>query len=472
MVDNELCFRSAIDLAKDIREKTLSPVEVVQNALCKIEEINPRLNGFCFVYADEAIDRARGAEHDVLTGKLVGPLHGVPFAIKDFTPTSGKRTTLGSKIFEHWVPDYDPPLVDRLLKAGGIMIGKTTTPEFAHSSFTDSPLWGPTRNPWNPSCTAGGSSGGSAVAVATGCVPIAEGSDAGGSIRIPAALTGTVGLKPSFGRIPMGILPSAFDSIFHFGPISRTVSDAGLFLNVTQGPDDRDIMSLPATNPMDLPIEHCAADLRLALCPDQGFFALDSDVEINTQQSAEALRRAGAIVEEVDLGWTRQIVDDWFQHWAVYLAAFFERHLDEWREHMTPEVVRMIEFGQTVKATDFKRLEEARTKQWVKLQQILTNYDALLTATMALPAPPVGGKDSDYDEEDETGRYRGLDMTCPFNFVSQCPVITVPSGFTREGLPTGLQIVGRRYDESTLLKTAATLESINPWIDSRPPVWP
>ena len=178
MVDKELCFRSAVHLAKDIREKNISPVEIVQNALLRIDEVNPLLNGFCFVYAEEALDKARDAERDVLSGKQVGPLHGVPFAIKDFTPTAGKRTTLGSKVFEHWVPDFDPPLVERLQNAGGIMIGKTTTPEFAHSSFTDSPLWGPTSNPWNPNHTAGGSSGGSAVAVATGCVPIAEGSDA------------------------------------------------------------------------------------------------------------------------------------------------------------------------------------------------------------------------------------------------------------------------------------------------------
>ena len=470
MVDKELCFRSAVHLAKDIREKNISPVEIVQNALLRIDEVNPLLNGFCFVYAEEALDKARDAERDVLSGKQVGPLHGVPFAIKDFTPTAGKRTTLGSKVFEHWVPDFDPPLVERLKKAGGIMIGKTTTPEFAHSSFTDSPLWGPTGNPWNSNHTAGGSSGGSAVAVATGCVPIAEGSDAGGSIRIPAALSGIVGLKPSFGRIPMGILSTAFDSIFHFGPLSRTVSDAALFLNITQGPDDRDIMSLPAAQPIHLPLRSDVAGLRLALCPDLGFFALDPDVEANTHTSAEALRHAGAIVEEVNLEWTRKIVDDWFLHWAVFFAAFFEQHLDQWRDAMTPEVVRMIEVGQTVKATDFKRLEEARTHQWEKLRKILDNYDALLTATMALPAPAIGGKDSDYDRNDEAGRYKGLDMTCPFNFVSQCPAITVPSGFTQDGFPTGLQIIGRRYDEPTVLNIAATLESVQPWIDSRPPV--
>lgn len=470
MVDKEICFRSALDLAKDIREKKLSPVEIVENSLRRIEEVNPQLNGFCFVYAEEAIDKARNAERDVQTGKQVGPLHGVPFAIKDFTPTAGKRTTLGSKVFENWIPEFDPPLVERLLKAGGIMIGKTTTPEFAHSSFTDSPLWGPTRNPWNSNCTAGGSSGGSAIAVATGCVPIAEGSDAGGSIRIPAALSGIVGLKPSFGRIPMGILPSAFDSIFHFGPLSRTVSDAVLFLNITQGPDDRDIMSLPETQPISLPLRKEAVGLRLALCPNQGFFSLDPEVEANTHASAEALRSAGAVVEEVDLDWTRQIVDDWFLHWAVFFAAFFEQHLARWRDDMTPEVVRMIEVGQSIKATDFKRLEEARTLQWEKLRQILSNYDALLTATMALTAPAIGGKDSDYDSDDDAGLYKGLDMTCPLNFVSQCPVITVPSGFSSEGLPTGLQIIGRRYDESTVVKIAGTLESIQPWVKSRPPI--
>lgn len=470
MTDQDLCFRSAVDLAKDIRNGEISPVEVIENALARIDEVNPKLNGFCFVYAEEAIEKAHLAESEVQSGNSIGPLHGVPFAIKDFTPTAGKRTTMGSKIFEHWIPDQNPPVVERLLQAGGIMIGKTTTPEFAHSSFTDSPLWGPTRNPWNFSCTAGGSSGGSAVAVATGCVPIAEGSDAGGSIRIPAALSGTVGLKPSVGRIPMGILPTAFDSIFHFGPLSRTVSDAALFLNVTQGPDNRDIMSLPPTVPLHIPVPNHVDGLRLALCPDQGFFALDDDVEANTRSSADALRQTGAIVEEVELGWSRQIVDDWFLHWAVFFAAYFEQYLNDWQDQMTPEVVRMIEVGQSVKATDFKRLEAARTRQWETLRPILDSYDALLTATMALPAPPVGGKDSDYDSNDVAGRYQGLDMTCTLNFVSQCPAVSVPSGFTVGGLPTGLQIVGRRYDEATVLRVAATLEAIQPWAGLRPPV--
>ena len=172
-------------------------------------------------------------------------LHGLPIAIKDLTPTPGKTTTLGSKVFEHWAPDHDAPIVERLLGAGAILVGKTTTPEFAHSGFTQSPLWGISRNPWNPERTPGGSSGGSAAAVATGCVALAEGSDAGGSVRIPAAMCGCVGLKPSLGRIPLAILPTVFEQYCHFGPLARTIDDAALFLSVTEGPDERDILSLP-----------------------------------------------------------------------------------------------------------------------------------------------------------------------------------------------------------------------------------
>ena len=243
-VDIDLSFTPATELARRIRSRDLSPLEVVKASLARIEEVNPRLNCFCFVYPDEAIDLARDAERALEGNGAVGPLHGVPIAIKDLTPTKGKRTTMGSYAFEHWVPDKSALLVERLQAAGAIMVGKTTTPEFAYSSFTDSPLWGVTRNPWNPERTPGGSSGGSGAAVASGCVPLAEGTDMGGSVRIPAAWCGLVGLKPSFGRIPLDFLPTQFDTIQHFGPLARTVDDARLFLSVAQGPDELDVMSL------------------------------------------------------------------------------------------------------------------------------------------------------------------------------------------------------------------------------------
>ena len=214
---------------------------------------------------------AREAERAVARGDDVGPLHGVPIAIKDLTPTKGKRTTMGSYAFEHFVPEESALIVERLLGAGAIMVGKTTTPEFAYSSFTESPLWGVTRNPWDTDRTPGGSSGGSGAAVASGCVPLAEGTDMGGSVRIPAAWCGVVGLKPSYGRIPLDFLPTQFDTIHHFGPLARTVEDARLFLSVAEGPDERDIMSaVAAARPLGARSTDPVEGLRLALDVDLG----------------------------------------------------------------------------------------------------------------------------------------------------------------------------------------------------------
>src|ERR1700716_1616198 len=236
MTDPELAFTPAVALARMIATRTVSPVEVVSNALSRINEVNPKLNCFCFVGQDEALEAAHVAADAAARGEAVGPLHGVPVALKDTTPTAGHRTTLGSYTHEPWAPDRDAYIVAALRRAGAIIVGKTPTPEFAHTLVTDSPLWGVTRNPCNLYRTPGGSSGGSAAAVAAGCVALAEGTDMGGSVRIPAAWCGVVGLKPGFGRIPMDVLPGLFDSISHHGPLARDVDDARLFLAVAQGP--------------------------------------------------------------------------------------------------------------------------------------------------------------------------------------------------------------------------------------------
>ncbi len=470
MVDLTLAYQTATETARAIRDRALSPVEVVENSLARIDEVNPKLNAFCFVYADEALARARAAEDAVMKGADLGPLHGVPVAIKDLTPTRGKRTTMGSRVYEHWVPERDAVVVEKLLAAGAILIGKTTTPEFAYSSFTESPLWGVTRNPWDPNRSPGGSSGGAGVAVATGCVPLAEGSDMGGSVRIPAALCGVVGLKPSFGRIPFEILPSQFDSLSHFGPLARSVDDAALFLAVTQGPDERDIQTLSPPLDIALPLAGDLKGRRLAFSLDLGYYALDDDVAANTRAAVEALRDAGAEIEEVALPWTREISDAWLAHWGVYLATFFGQHLDEWRDRMDPGVVALMEAGLAMDAVSFKRLEFVRTRQWRTLAPILERCDALLCPTMALPAQPVDADDSAFGHSDADGRYCGYDMTDLFNFVSQCPALTVPSGFTRDGLPTGLQIVGRRYDDLGALEIGKAFERIRPWNGRRPPI--
>ncbi len=469
MPDLDLAYRPAADLARMIRTGRISPVEAVRNSLDRIAEVDPSLNAFCFVYEEEALAKAAEAERAVREGGPLGVLHGVPIALKDFTPTKGKRTTLGSYAFEHWVPDHDAVAAHRLLEAGAILVGKTTTPEFSYSGFTESPLWGITRNPWDPSRTPGGSSGGSGVAVATGCVALADGTDSGGSIRIPAALCGIVGLKPSLGRIPMDALPTVFDQLSHFGPLTRTVADAALFLAVTQGPDEADIQSLPPLNLAD-PLPRHVKGLKLALSIDLGFHTVDADVAANTRTAAAALADAGAEIREVALPWSPELDEAWFQHWGVLLAACFGGALKTHRERMDPRLVELMERGLAMDAVAFKRIELLRTRQWHALAKVLAEHEALLCPTMPIPAPPVGRADQDFGFTDAQGRYQGFDMTGIFNFVSQCPALSVPSGFTRAGLPTGLQIVGRRFDDSTVLTIGAALEDRLPWQGRRPPI--
>jgi len=446
-------------LAERIRGGDLSPLALIEASLARILEINPRLNAFCAIYADEARARAEEYEWVVRKGMEVGPVHGLPIAIKDFTPIAGKITTRGSYALRNWVPTENPVMVERLLRAGAIIIGKTTTPEFAYSSFTSSQLWGITRNPWNPARTAGGSSGGSAVAVATGCASLAEGTDMGGSVRIPASFCGIVGLKPTLGRIPMDILPTVFDSISHFGPLARTVDDAALFLSVTQGADDRDIQSLPDME-IPIPVPRGVRGMRLALSIDLGYYRVDGEVTTRLREAMVALAQAGAIVEEVDLGWSREINDAWTKYWSVLLAASFGHLLPKHRGHMDTHVVELMEMGFGTSAVEFKRLEEIRTRQWHRLAAVFRRHDALICPTMTRSAPSADLWDGDFDQTDPEGRYDGLDMTCPFNFVPQCPVLSVPAGTGLDGLPIGIQIVGRRFQDLSVLRIGATLEDL------------
>ena len=468
MSDLDLAYTPALELARLIRERRLSPVDAVANSLERIAEVNPTLNCFCFVYSDEALELAREAERAVREGRQLGPLHGVPIAIKDLTPTKGKRTTMGSYAFEQWVPDFSALLVEKLLGAGAIMVGKTTTPEFAFSSFTRSPLWGITRNPWNPKRTPGGSSGGSGAAVASGCVPLAEGSDMGGSVRIPASWCGLAGLKPSFGRIPLDFLPTQFDTIHHFGPLARTVADARLFLSVAQGPDDRDIMSLSPALDLSGPLESSVEGMRLALNLDLGCYAIHPEVEAAVRATVAALAGAGAVVEEVDLPWGREPADAWLAHWGVYLAAIFGDKLTEFRDRMDPDLVALMDDGLAMGAVEFKRLEFIRTEQWKKLRPILERCDALLCPTMSVPAPPADANEMGFYKDTGDGRYHGLDLTAQFNYVSQCPVLNVPAGWSEDGLPMGVQIVARRYRDDVALQIGAALERVRPWAQLRP----
>ncbi len=472
MPDLDLCFMPAREMAAKIRSGELSSVDAVKNSLARIGEVNPTLNCFCFTYPDEAIAKAEAVDADIAAGRDAGPLAGVPIAIKDFTPTKGKVTTRGSRLLKDWIPDTDSVLVERLMAAGAIMVGKTTTPEFAFSSFTKSPLWGDTGNPWNPANCAGGSSGGSGAAVASGCVPLAEGTDMGGSVRIPAALCGTVGLKPSLGRLPMDIVGTCFDNISHFGPLARTIDDAALFVDICQGMTPADIQTLPACD-LPIPTPTDVAGLKIALDVSLGFYAVDPGVERNLRAAAKALEDRGATVEEIDLGWDARLPELWFHTWEVYLAAAFRAHFgdtfEENRDQLDPIVAGIIERGFEHDAVTARSWDFERTKYWHKLAAVLEDHHALLCPTMARTAPSNACDDSDFEETDAEGRLKGLDMTAVFNYTAQCPALSVPSGFS-DGLPTAAQIVARKWDDPLALRIGAAIENAMPWADKRPPI--
>ncbi len=328
--------RPAHVLAALIASRALSPVEAVAQAVERAIEVQPALNCFTDIWVDEAMEAADEAERALSGDHPLGVLHGVPVAVKDTTPVAGHRTTFGSRAFEHWVPEHDAYIVGALRRAGAVIIGQTTTPEFAHTLRTDSPLWGVTRNPYDTSRSPGGSSGGSGAAVSSGCIPLAEGSDMGGSVRIPAAWSGVVGLKPGLGRIPMDVLPGLFDSISHHGPLARCADDARLFLAATQGPDDADIMSVPGPLDLAAPLDADLTGMRLGLSVDLGCWAVDPEIASAVTAAAERLEAAGARVEEVDPAFTGADEEAWGVLWGVFMATYYGHLLDEFADRHGP----------------------------------------------------------------------------------------------------------------------------------------
>ena len=473
--DLELCFASTHEQAHFVATGDLSPVELVDNALERIAAVQPQLNCFAHIWADAARAEAVRATAAVAAGEPLGALFGVPIAVKETTQVSGRAFTLGSYTHQHVVADRDAAIVRALRRAGAIIVGATTSPEFAHTLQTDSPMWGPTRNAWNPACTPGGSSGGSASAVASGCVSVAEGSDMGGSVRIPAAWSGVVGLKPGIGRIPMDVLPGLFDSISHHGPLARDIDSARLFLACVQGPDDADIQSVTSPLVLDGPAPFDVRGLRIGLSVDLGTWAVHPEIAATVTAAADALADAGAIIEPVDpqLGEADEAM--WFKLWGVFMSAYFGDLVDEWADRMDPDVLGLIELGNSLSATDYKRLEIDRTDVWRRVSGVLQGRAALLCPTMATPPLPAAKTDLVRDEPANDGRYHSADMTSVFNLVAPCPALSVPVGTHTEppyaGMPIGAQIVGHRWREDSVLQIGRALEVALPHtVGRRPPL--
>ncbi len=467
MNSTELCYLPAVQLAAAIRAKQISPVEVTRAVLDRIAKLNPRLNAFCTVSADAAMQSAREAEAAVMRGDPLGLLHGVPISIKDLLLTQGVRATFGSKLFEHNIASEDSPVVERLRRAGAILLGQTNTPEFGWKGVTDNRVYGITRNPWNTELTPGGSSGGAASAVAAGLGPIGIGTDGGGSIRIPASFCELVGLKASFGRVP-NYPATGVDSLRHTGPLTRTVADAALTLDVLAGADERDPHSLP-----DAPRHYLAQldqgirGLRVGYSPDLGFAAwVDPEVATMCADAARLLSLSGATVESVSLNWK-----DPYELWTVFfyggIAARVANGFAEKKLLMDPGLVPVAERGLALTGVDYVNALVARNALWQQVRGTFERYDLLITPALAVPPFQVGRDRPEFPKHIDSTGLKWSPFTYLFNLTGQ-PAISVPCGHTRTGLPVGLQMVGRRFADMTVLRAARAWEQIQPWAERRP----
>ncbi|MEM7542769.1 MAG: amidase [Pseudomonadota bacterium] len=469
----DLCYLTATEALEKFKSRELSPVELTNALIKRCEEIGPKVNAMTYTFFDEARKAARAAEkkYKQSKGARPKPLEGIPIAIKDFHSIKGRITTYGSKAFEGHKPDNTAPTVDRLLKAGSILLGRTTTPEFAHSGITQSPLWGITRNPWNLNCTPGGSSGGAGASIAGGMVTISDGTDGGGSCRMPAAFSGCVGYKPPFGRNPSDN-EHPLETLLVHGPITRSVGDAALMQNVMSGYHPSDQASLKEDYTLPLEFESIRG-MKIAYSMDLNIFEIAPDVEKNTLDTIKALRRMGAKVEEVDLGWDWGMYDAWYTRWEGAFAGLIGELLPRWRFEMTPFCLEIASRGMEHSAARFYRTNAGRQEQWNKLEPVLKKYDALLCPTVACSSLPVthddGGDDFEINGK-KMGNYLGYSMTWPFNNMNWCPVLSVPSGFGDKHMPTGIQICGRTFDDHTVFKIAAAIERARPWIQERPKI--
>lgn len=470
MSSHEICKMDAVSIAAAVREKRLSPVEVIEASLAQMEALEPQLHAFCTPTPELALDRARELEKDIAAGRPVGPLAGVPVGIKDLVCTKGIRTVSGSYAYEEFVPEEDDVVVERLIAAGAVILGKTNVPEFGYSGVGHNPVYETTRNPWNTDMTPGGSSAGSGAAVASGMCPFAIGSDGGGSIRIPAAHCGLYGLKASMGRVPLypgtkderypGV--SSWESLEHIGPLSRTVADSALMMSVIAGQDSRDRHTLPDAN-FDW-METLKGDLkgkRIAYSPDWGYAPVDPRVRQIVDQAVKVFERdLGCIVEEAHPGWD----DPYDAFWGIVAAESDLKGLremaDRYGDRMTPHLVDFIR--RDWKAEDFTNALMTRKAVNNKMWRFMQRYDLLLTPTLAVPPFPVHIQGPEKIDGHIVAPFRWLAFTFPMNLTGQ-PAASVPAGWTDDGLPVGLQIIGRHLDDQMVLRASAAFEQAKPW---------
>jgi amidase len=460
MSDLELCYMPAQEALRRFRNRELSPVELMEATIRRAETTKAPINELTYTHFDEAMDRARRAEAKYAKGTRTVALEGLPVGIKDESEIKGKPTSVGSLLHKDHVGVRTSTMNARIMAAGGIVHARTATPEFCCSGVTWSRLWGVSRNPWNPEFTCGGSSGGAGASLAAGTSTLATGSDIGGSIRIPASACGVVGYKPPYGRNPDDP-PFNLDFFCHTGPMARTVQDTILLQNVMSGPSPLDITTLRPK--LRLPLDYKPIKgWKIAFSMDLGSFEVDPDVQKNTLAALDVFRSLGAEVEEVDLGWKPDILDSGLAYLGHIFGGYLSRLLDEHGGDMTTYARHFGEEGRKSKATDYVATLETIGEMYQTLGPILERYDVLVCPTNALPAVPA-----DFDQS--TGKVEingkqvnpmlGWAMTTPFNMMSRCPVLSVPSGRASNGVPTGIQIVGRTYCDADVFRAGLAFET-------------
>ena len=463
----DLCFLPAETLAGMVRRRELSPVELMEATLARIDAVNPTLNAFVQLDAERAMAEARAQTERIARGEELGALGGLPFGVKELENAAGFLTTAGSRAFKERMAERDDVHVARLRAAGAICLGKTNSPEFGYTCFTTNEVFGTTRNPWNPERTPGGSSGGAAAAIAAGMVPVATASDGGGSIRIPASFVGAYGLKPTFGTIPVtpGEMLTWMDTS-HYGPISRTVRDAALYLDATAGYHPADPTSLPRMPYSYLErLEEPLPRLRIAFNPELACPHVQSDVAREVERAARAFVELGHEVEE-NTDAPEGMIDHWVRMGRFQALANMEDIVLNHRDLFSPGYARGFEGIENVGAHQFGEAYRARARVNTWLWGLFERYDLLLTPTMPFEAFAAEGP-IPQDVEGVALGWMSVPFTGLFNF-SGHPAATVRAGFTDAGLPVGLQIVGRRHEDLLVLQASSTYEQARPWNDRWP----
>ena len=466
----EICFLTAAELTRRIRAKELSATEVMKAHLTQIERVNPKVNAIVTFLPDQALELARAADKALAQGEDVGPLHGLPIAHKDLVLTKGVRTTLGSLVFKDFIPEEDDLIVERLKQAGAISVGKTNTPEFGAGAQTYNAVFGETLNPYDTTKTCGGSSGGAAVALACGMIPIADGSDMGGSLRFPASFCNVVGLRPSPGRVPTWPGYVGWFPIPVKGPMARTVQDTALMLSAIAGPDPRSPIAISEPGKLfSHSLERQFKGTRVAWSRDLGGLPVDHRVTEVIEAQCQVFEDLGCRIDNCEPDFTD--ADESFKIWrAWYYELVLSELLEDHREKIKDTVIWNIEEGLKLSGPQIGQVERRRTELYHRVRKFMETYAFLILPVSQVPPFEVKQRYIEEINGEKLETYIDWMKSCYYISTIGLPAISVPCGFTEDGLPVGIQIVGRHQDELGVLQLAHAFEQATGFWKQRPPV--